>query len=170
MTQNQTSRWALTLGLTLAVAALGACAPTTEETTADDAASALEEIPVTTASEAARELWEEGLYLSDVGRIVEAREKFQAAVADDPGFVRGHFAQSNAALSFAEFQQCLDAASENLDAVSDGEKMLVEINRTFLTNDNQRGVELAQQLTAPLGTIKSWLRYGLASLRDCLER
>ena len=37
------------------------------------------EIPFTTDSEAARALCEEGEYLSDVGRNVQAREKFIAA-------------------------------------------------------------------------------------------
>jgi RNA polymerase sigma-70 factor (ECF subfamily) len=30
--------------------------------------------------------------------------------------------------------------------------------------------ELAQAMDAPLGTVKSWVRRGLARLRDCLER
>jgi RNA polymerase sigma-70 factor (ECF subfamily) len=30
--------------------------------------------------------------------------------------------------------------------------------------------ELAQHLEQPLGTVKSWVRRGLAALRDCLER
>lgn len=30
--------------------------------------------------------------------------------------------------------------------------------------------ELAQRLHAPLGTVKSWVRRGLAQLRECLER
>ncbi len=30
--------------------------------------------------------------------------------------------------------------------------------------------ELAERLATPLGTVKSWIRRGLAALRDCLER
>jgi len=104
------------------------------------------EIPYTTESETARELCMKGEYLSDIGRVVEAREQFMAAVAEDPGFVRAHFGQSNAAQSYKEFQMCLDQAGENIDAVSGGERLLVEINRTFLTNDTQRGVQLASEL------------------------
>jgi tetratricopeptide (TPR) repeat protein len=126
------------------LAAVG-CAPQATEDS-EVAAPVLEEIPTTTASEAARQLFEEGQYLGDVGRGVEAREKYQAAIAEDPGFVRAHFGQSNQSLSFQEFQECLDRASENLDNVSDGERMLVEINRTFLTNDNATGLRLATEL------------------------
>jgi tetratricopeptide (TPR) repeat protein len=104
------------------------------------------EIPMTTGSEAARALYEEGDYLSDVGRNVQAREKFMAAVAEDPAFARGHFAQATVSVSYKEFQTCLDKASEHLETASDGEKLLVEIGRTFLTNDTEQGVQLAKQL------------------------
>jgi tetratricopeptide (TPR) repeat protein len=129
-----------------ALALLVACGQeVTEETGASQPTG---EIPVTTASESARELFEEGQYLLDVGRGVEARTKFQAAVAEDPGFVRAHFNQSNSALSFQEFQSCLDTASEHLEGASEGERLLVEINRTFLTNDTDRGLELGRELAA----------------------
>ncbi|MCP4200804.1 MAG: tetratricopeptide repeat protein [bacterium] len=133
----------------LAVAILAmtvGCAPPATEEVAETAAVMVEEIPITTNSDAARALFEEGEYLLDVGRGVEARAKFQAAIAEDPGFVRAHFNQSNTALSFKEFQTCLDMASEHLTNASEGEKMMVEINRTFLTNDTEKGVELGRQL------------------------
>jgi tetratricopeptide (TPR) repeat protein len=112
----------------------------------EEMATGASEIPITTDSEAAHALYEEGQYLSDVGRGVEAREKFMAAVAEDPAVVRAHFGQSNAAVSYKEFQMCLDQAGEHIDEVSEGEKLLVEINRTFLTNDTEKGVQLANQL------------------------
>lgn len=125
------------------------CAPQPAEdgSVAEHQGPVVEEIPVTTSSETARGLFEEGQYLLDVGRGVEAREKFRAAIAEDPGFVRAHFNQSNSALSFKEFQTCLDKASEHLDEVSEGERLMVKINRTFLTNDTERGLALAHQLT-----------------------
>jgi tetratricopeptide (TPR) repeat protein len=104
------------------------------------------DIPYTTESETARILCEEGEYLSDVGRVAEARGKFIAAAAEDPAFVRAHYGQSNTAASLKEFQTCLDQAGVNIDTVSEGERLLVEINRTFLTNDVERGVELATDL------------------------
>ncbi|MFQ5349560.1 MAG: tetratricopeptide repeat protein [Thermoanaerobaculia bacterium] len=125
-----------------------ACAPPAEEAAQQAAAPVLEEIPITTASEAARQLFDEGQYFLDVGRGVEANERFRAAIAEDPGFVRAHFAQSNSALSFQEFQECLDMASSHLDAASEGEQMLVGINRTFLTNDSEKGVQLATELVS----------------------
>ncbi len=137
----------LALGAAVLLVAAG-CAPQTEETDgyAEAAAAVLEEIPITTASDAARQLFDEGQYFLDVGRGVQANEKFRAAIAEDPGFVRAHFAQSNSALSIQEFQECLDMASTHLEGASDGERMLVEINRTFLTNDSEQGVQLATEL------------------------
>ncbi len=130
----------------LALLQLVACAPPATQQTVD-ATPEIQEIPVTTDSEAARSLYQEGLYLLDVGRGVEAREKFQAAIAEDPGFVSAHFNQSNAALSFKEFQECLDMASEHLEHASEGERMMVEINKSFLTNDTAGGVARARDLT-----------------------
>ena len=125
-----------------------ACSPAAEEAAQETVAAAIEEIPVTTASDKARQLYDEGLYYLDVGRGAEANERFRAAVAEDPSFVRGHFAQSNSAFSFQEFQQCLDNATPHLEGASEGERMLVDINKTFLTNNSEQGVELASQLVA----------------------
>ena len=135
--------------LVLAVVTTGCGGPATdtETDTAESTVAQVEEIPVTTSSDSARQLFEEGQYLLDVGRGVKAREKFQAAIAEDPGFVQAHFNQSNASLSFKEFQDCLDMASAHLTEVSAGEMMMIEINRTFLSNDSDQGLALATQLT-----------------------
>ncbi len=143
-------RQPLIQALALATAVLPAvgCVPAGEEAQEAEQAAieTIEEIPVTTASETARQLFERGQYLLDVGRGVKANGTFRAAIAEDPGFVRAHFNQSNAALSFQEFQECLDMASEHLDSASEGERMMVEINRSFLTNDNEKGRQLATEL------------------------
>ena len=105
------------------------------------------EIPETTSSEEARALYSEGQYLLDVGRGVQAREKFMAAEAVDPEFALAYYGRSNAALSFAEFQHSLDAAMALSEGISDGERMQIEINRTFLSNNSATGLELAEELT-----------------------
>jgi Tfp pilus assembly protein PilF len=136
------------------------CAPAEQEPAEviEAAAPQVEEIPVTTASDTARGLFEEGEYLLDVGRNVAAREKFDAAVAEDPGFAYAYFNRSNVAGSFQAFQENLDRASENLEGKSEGERLLVEISRTFLTNDPEQGLELARQLTdAYPNSPRAWL-------------
>lgn len=116
------------------------------------------EIPVSTSSDEARALYAEGLSLLDVGRVVQAREKFMAAATADPAFALAYYGQSNAALSFAEFQHSLDAASEHSEGISDGERMLIDINKSFLTNDSAAGLALAEKLVEEFpGSARSWL-------------
>lgn len=104
------------------------------------------QIPLTTSSEAARAYYAEGQYLVDVGRVVQARAKFEAAVAEDPDFALAYYGQSNAALSFAEFQHRLDAATEHAEGISEGERMLIDINKSFLSNDPATGLAVARNL------------------------
>ena len=115
-------------------------------------------IPVTTSSDAARSLYAEGEYFLDVGRGVQAREIFMAAAAEDPGFALAYYGQSNASLSFAEFQHSLNAASEHSEGISDGERMLIDINRSFLSNDAATGLALAQELVEKYpGSARAWM-------------
>jgi len=104
------------------------------------------QIPTTTTSEEARTLYDQGEYLVDVGRIVQARDKFKAAIASDPSFALAYYGQSNAALSFEEFQHSLDTAMKHSEGISDGERMLIEINMSFASNDAAAGLELAGKL------------------------
>ncbi len=107
----------------------------------------IEEIPITTDSEEARGLFLEGQHFLDVARPVEAREKLRAAIEIDPDFAYAYFGLSNVSFSFAEFQEMVDLASASLEGKSDGERLLIEMNRTFLTNDSDRGLRLALELT-----------------------
>jgi len=118
----------------------------TEAAPAETVSTAPVQIPITTDSATAKALYAEGEYFQDVGRGVKAREKFLAAISDDPSFALAYYGQSNAALSFAEFQHSLDAAVEHSEGISDGERMLIEINRSFLSNDAAAGLEVARKL------------------------
>jgi len=128
------------------------CSPSDEESVSTKAAppaaatAPSTQIHITTTSETAKALYAEGEYLLDVGRGVQAREKFQAAATDDPSFALAYYGQSNAALSFAEFQHSLDTALEHVEGISDGERMLIEINRSFLSNDAAAGLAVAEKL------------------------
>jgi tetratricopeptide (TPR) repeat protein len=104
------------------------------------------EIPITTTNTEARALYDEGEYLVDVGRIVQAREKFKAASASDPSFALAYYGQSNAALSFEEYQKSLDTAIQHSEGISDGERMLIDINLSFTSNDAAAGLALAEKL------------------------
>jgi len=105
-------------------------------------------IPVSTNSATALTLYNEGNYLLDVGRAVQARAKFSAAIEEDPGFALGYWGQSNVALSFSEFQTAIDAAVSHSEDVSDGERMLINVNRSFSSNDLATGLAIAHELVA----------------------
>ena len=149
---QNTSRFQTLLLIALSVLISSACSRSEEEsvsvTAAPDVAapSPSVQIPVTTASEKARALYAEGDYFLDVGRGVQAREKFQAAADNDPSFALAYYGQSNAALSFAEFKTSIDNALKHSEGISDGERMLIEINKTFLSNDSAAGLTMAQEL------------------------
>jgi len=136
--------------LVIVVTALHGCGERAEQEPGGDnesGAVAIEEIPVTTDSEEARARFLEAQYWVDVGREVKAREGFRSAVEIDPDFAYAYYGLSNASFSFAEFQETIDRARATLDGKSEGERLLVEINRTFLTNDADEGLRLALELT-----------------------
>lgn len=104
------------------------------------------DLPINTDSAEAREAYDQGEYLMDVGRGVQAREKFQQAVAADPGFVRGYWGLSNVALTFNEFQEVLDEAEAHLNVAAPSDVALIKINRSFLTNSPAQGEAVAEKL------------------------
>ncbi len=111
-------------------------------------AVASKDIPISSENMKARTLYEEGQALLDVGRAIEARAKFMAATEADPNFALGYYGRSNAALSFKEFQNAMDAAQSHLEGVSEGERLMIAINNTFLTNDAVKRLALADELVS----------------------
>lgn len=122
-----------------------------------------DEIPVTTASSAARAHFTVGERLLDHGRPREAREHFRLAVEQDPTFAYGYLNLAAAAASAQEFKENLDRAAGALTGKSEGERLLVEINRTFLDNNAERRVALAQTLVKKhAGSPRAWITLGNA--------
>jgi tetratricopeptide (TPR) repeat protein len=122
-----------------------------------------DDIPITTTSASARSHFDIGQRLLDVGRPREARAHFQKAVADDPGFAYGYLNLAASAASTQEFKEALDRAAASLTGKSDGERILVDINRTFLDNNAEKRLGLAQKLvkTHP-GSARAWIILGNA--------
>jgi tetratricopeptide (TPR) repeat protein len=103
-------------------------------------------MPVTTASDAARESFRQGQHAMDMGRFFDAREQFQAAVGADSNFALAHLRMANTANSAAEFMAGLEAAEEHAAGASEVERKLIEIARRGLDNDAEGQLQLAQQL------------------------
>ena len=136
------------------VALLAACAgepgEQAEQITAEAGAEAGMDVvmvmPVTTSSEAAMALFNQGQHAMDMGRGIDANEHFKAAVAADPSFAMGHLRVANTANSFAEFAEALEAAEAVAEGASEAERIQIEFNRKALDNDAEGQLQLAQQL------------------------
>lgn len=125
------------------------------------AAEQVKEIPATTNSKPALESFQKGLYYLDVARGLEARAEFLKAVKADPAFSHAYFYLSLAALSPEEFKESLDQAKKNVEGKSEGENILIEINRTFIDNDAAKRLQLAQALVQKYPQApRAWLRLG----------
>jgi len=93
---------------------LSGCAAATSDDTA--------KLPITTASEKARELYLQGRNLQEKLRALDARPYFQKAVAEDPDFALGYFSLAFTSTSTKEFFASLEKAVSLADAVSEGER------------------------------------------------
>ncbi|MDX1555189.1 MAG: tetratricopeptide repeat protein, partial [Xanthomonadales bacterium] len=123
-------------------------APAANADESDTAGANDGELPIATDSDEAREHYVQGEYLMDVGRGVQSRASFLAAIEADPGFARAYWGASNVALSFNEFQEMIDAAGEHLPESPPSDRALVEINSSFLTNSPSKGEVVAESLVA----------------------
>jgi len=82
-------------------------------------------VPITAASEEARQLYLEGRELSENLRAAEARRYFENAVARDPAFALAHLGLAITASSAQEFFSRLERAVALADQVSDGERWMI---------------------------------------------
>ena len=82
-------------------------------------------VPVTTASDEARELYLEGRVLQENLRRVDAREKLLRAVKHDPTFAMAHLLLANTSATGTEFFESLGHAVEAAENASEGERHLI---------------------------------------------
>jgi tetratricopeptide (TPR) repeat protein len=109
--------------------------------------AAVQEIPVSTSSAEARLAFDAGQAAADRGDAVEASALYHTAVALDPNFTYAWVNLSNVAFSTEEFNAALRGGEQGAAKVSDGERMLLEFNKLFLTNNFEAQLALAKQLT-----------------------
>src|SRR5262245_50216636 len=124
-------------------------------------AAKVQDIPVTTSSKDALTIFEKAQYLLDVGRPQQANEMFRQAIAKDPTFSYAYFNLSNSSASAQEFKDDLDQGMINITGKSDGEKLLIQINQTFIDNDAGKRLTLAKELVAKYpDSPRAWLNLG----------
>lgn len=145
----------LLLGLSVA------CAEPPDRAKEMSSAREVFEIPITTSSPEALDAFQRGREAQDLGRNLEANALFRTAVEIDPGFAHAWLDIADSANSATEFKEGLDAATANLEGKSDGERLLVELNRTFLSNDTDARMRIAGELVDTYPTSpRAWIARG----------
>jgi tetratricopeptide (TPR) repeat protein len=124
-------------------------------------AADLQEIPVTTSSAEARLDFDAGQAALDRGDAQRANALFRSALEHDPEFLYALLNVANSSFSAQEFSQTLDTAKRYGAAVSEGERLLVDIALTFVDNDAEKRVELSRALVERYpGSPRAWLNLG----------
>ena len=129
------------------------------------AAAAIEPIPLTTSSEEALTEFEAGRSKLDVGRAIEAREHFQRAIDLDADFSMAYLSLANSAFSPQEYKENLDLAIAHIDGKSAGERLLIEVSKTYLTSDADERLKLSLELTETYPrSPRAWMALGYARM------
>lgn len=119
------------------------------------------EIPITTVSEDARAVFLDGLYAMEIGDQQTAQEHFQKAVSIDPDFTYAYVYLADVSFSPESFEKNLGKANETSSDKSEGEQLLAQIRKTYITNDAERRLELASRLTeAYPASAYAWVERG----------
>jgi tetratricopeptide (TPR) repeat protein len=131
--------------------------------------AAIEEIPLTTQSADARLAFQAGQAALDRGDGQAANDLFRTAVAADPDFTYAWYNLSNVTFSTEEFNAALRGGERGAARASEGERMLLEFNKLFLTNDFNAQLEIAKQLTQKYpNSPRAWLL--LAAAQGALNK
>jgi tetratricopeptide (TPR) repeat protein len=111
------------------------------------ALAAVQEIPITTSSAEARLAFDAGQAAQDRGDGTQANALYRTAVAADPDFTYAWVNLSNVTISTEEFTAALKGGERGVAKASEGERVLLEFNKLFLTNNFDAQLALAKRLT-----------------------
>lgn len=104
------------------------------------------EIPVTSSSSDAVQLYIQGREAFEMGRIVDANVLIDKALLKDPYFASAFLIKAFASNSEEELQKNIGLAKKNSNHVSEAEKILIEMELASLKGDCAIRFELAQKL------------------------
>ncbi len=104
------------------------------------------EIPVTTRSSEALERFRRGEAFQDIGHSKRANPIFENATGKDPRFTYAYLNAAYTAASVQELNEHLKLAKLYLEGKSEGERLLVEIAQTYLDDEAEKRLQLAEQL------------------------
>ena len=114
---------------------------------------------MTTQSDDASARYLAGLQAADMGRLVAAREHFDAAIAADGQFALAHLGRASSAVSLKGFAAHLQHAADMAGDASAEEQALIGAAKAAFDNDLEGSLEKARELTelAPKSP-RAWLR------------
>jgi tetratricopeptide (TPR) repeat protein len=104
------------------------------------------DIPITTKSSEAKAQFKQAKHAWDMGRDEDARKSIDMALKADPNFTMGYYLKAVMATNPADWRQNLDKAMDMTGNVSEGEKMLINIEHSYATNDLGKRMKLSKQL------------------------
>ena len=105
------------------------------------------EIPITAASEEARELFIKGREAQENLHADAARKLYSRAIEKDPGFALAYLQRGLAAASTQDRKRDLERATELAERVSEGEQLLIGAwVATYVESNPERWLQLSQEL------------------------
>lgn len=104
------------------------------------------DVPVTTKSKEAMDLFRQGLTCMDQGDGQKARVAFTKAIEQDPKLAIAYIFRSGNAQTPKEFADDVNKAKANLEGASGFEKMYAEYYETFLTSDWNKRLQIVQKM------------------------
>ena len=104
------------------------------------------EIPITSSSEEARELYLQGRRLSENLRALDARPLLEEAVAKDPQFASAYLLLATTAPSPEEFFSNLEKAVANMANASEGERILIQVTQAGVDGRADEQLALLREL------------------------
>lgn len=122
--------------------------PAAEAETGAASVEAAAKIPLTTASDEARDLYMQGVALADNLHVTEAHSMFTKAVAADPDFAMGHLQVAQSSLTAAEFFAAVEKAEATADGASEGEQLVINALAAAAENDQARQLAALKKLLA----------------------
>ena len=148
---SRSTVWLTLGGAVLILAGCGGKTDSARETGAvgseesDKGTGSSAKIPVTTKSEEARKLYNEGLTRLDQLRFHDARESFQQAAAKDPEFAMAHFQLALSSPSNKETLAHTKQAVALAGKASEGERLAILGLQAGLNSDPAKALEYAKQ-------------------------
>jgi len=122
--------------------------PAADAETVAAPAEAAAKIPLTTASEQARDLYMQGLALFDDLHATDAHSMFTKAVAADPDFAMGYVQVATSSQTAAEFFDAVEKAKAAAAGASEGEQLIVASLVATAENDQAGQLAALQKLLA----------------------